>query len=722
MTKSNLPAETAAKSRDNARLFIALFSVHGLIRGHDLELGRDADTGGQTKYVVELAKALGQRDDVRQVLLLTRKIVDARVSSDYAQDFEVLSNKVQIVRIACGEAGYIRKELLWETLDTFCDNTLTYFRQTTGLPDILHSHYADAGYVGARLSRQTGVPLVHTGHSLGRGKRKQLLAAGVTQAALEQTYQISRRIDAEEDTLSVAVRVITSTRQEVDQQYAMYDFYQPERMRVVPPGTDLETFHPPAPTSQRRPPAIASELARFLSDPGKPIILALARPDPKKNLIRLVQAYGESAALRAAANLVLIVGNRDDVADDKAESGQVHGELLLTIDKYDLYGHVAYPKRHQSTDVADLYRLATASGGVFINPALTEPFGLTLIEAAACGLPMVATQDGGPVEILANCDNGYLIDPLDSQDMTDKLLRVLDERENWQRMSQNGIEGARKHYSWKAHVASYLEVIRPLADKTESIAVLPKGRKTSRFRQRALFTTLDLNLTGDSASLVLLVQRIQAQRKSMLFGVATGRHLEDALGELRRHNIPEPDVLITHQGTQIHYAPGLNRDTAWEQHIAHHWNPAGVRSLLNGYPGLTPQSRQQQSYFKISYMVDPSVADIAAIRQTLLRGEQDVNVVFSFGQFLDVIPTRASKGLAVRWCASRLGFQLDHTLVAGVTAADADMLRGNTLGAVIASQHPAELAGLSSADRIYYSRQQFAAGILESMAHYGFEA
>ena len=57
-------------------LFIVLISVHGLIRGHDLELGRDADTGGQTKYVVELARALGERADVERVILLTRRVID----------------------------------------------------------------------------------------------------------------------------------------------------------------------------------------------------------------------------------------------------------------------------------------------------------------------------------------------------------------------------------------------------------------------------------------------------------------------------------------------------------------------------------------------------------------------------------------------------------------------------------------------------------------------
>ncbi|MBU4046685.1 MAG: HAD family hydrolase, partial [Gammaproteobacteria bacterium] len=105
-------------------LFIVLVSVHGLIRGHDLELGRDADTGGQTKYVVELARALGERRDVERVVLLTRRVLDENVSPDYAEPLEALSEKAHIVRIDCGEPVYLRKEMLWDTLESFSDNAL----------------------------------------------------------------------------------------------------------------------------------------------------------------------------------------------------------------------------------------------------------------------------------------------------------------------------------------------------------------------------------------------------------------------------------------------------------------------------------------------------------------------------------------------------------------------------------------------------------------------
>ena len=90
----------------------------------------------------------------------------------------------------------------------------------------------------------------------------------------------------------------------------------------------------------------------------------------------------------------------------------------------DLYGKVAYPKHHRPDDVSLLYRLAALSRGIFVNPALTEPFGLTLIEAAASGLPIVATEDGGPQDIIGHCHNGLLIDPLDSEAMSPKTRNV----------------------------------------------------------------------------------------------------------------------------------------------------------------------------------------------------------------------------------------------------------------------------------------------------------
>ncbi|MHB8847810.1 MAG: HAD family hydrolase [Burkholderiales bacterium] len=699
-------------------LFILLISVHGLIRWHNLELGRDADTGGQTKYVVELARALADRAEVEKVVLLTRRVIDNQVSPDYAEPYEPLSAKAAIVRIECGEQKYLRKEMLWDSLDNFSDTALTYLKSLERIPDVIHSHYADAGYVGSRLSHQLGVPLVHTGHSLGRNKRQQLLASGITHSEIETTYNISHRIEAEETTLGVAQRIITSTQQEIEQQYGLYDFYQPEYMRVIPPGIDLKKFFPPK--KNEKVSDIATELKRFLNQPDKPIILALSRPDPKKNIVTLIEAYGDTPQLQQFANLVIVAGNRDDIQDMDPVSRTVLNEILLVIDKYDLYGKVAYPKHHKSEDVATFYRLAAASRGVFINPALTEPFGLTLIEAAACGLPILATEDGGPVDIIKNCQNGYLINPLDKAAIADKLLHILTDDNEWRLLAKNGIEGVRRHYSWHAHVGKYLEVIYPLVEKTEPILRMKLSRRPGLFRDRALFTSLDLNLIGERESLSKFLQTMQAHRKAIIFGIATGRRMDDALSTLKQYNIPPPDVFITGQGTEIHYAPNLTEDAVWTRHINHLWNPQAVRDILKDVAGLKIQPKRRQGDFKISYYIDPALANIHDIRKILLRNEQAVNVIFSFGQFLDILPIRASKGLALRWCAEQLGFLLENTLVTGVSGADADMLRGNTLGVVLDSRHQEELSDLANLDKIYFAKKHHAAGILEAMGHYEF--
>lgn len=126
--------------------------------------------------------------------------------------------------------------------------------------------------------------------------------------------------------------------------------------------------------------------------------------------------------------MLIVAGNRDDIDDLDEGAQEVFHELLVAIDRYDLYGKVALPKHHQRGEVPLIYRIAAASGGVFVNPALTEPFGLTLIEAAASSLPIVATEDGGPRDIIGNCQNGFLIDPLEPTTISSALCQLLTDR------------------------------------------------------------------------------------------------------------------------------------------------------------------------------------------------------------------------------------------------------------------------------------------------------
>ena len=695
-----------------------MLSIHGLIRGENLELGIDADTGGQTKYVVDLARALSALPEVAQVDLVTRRIVDPNISSDYAVVEESLAPGARIVRIKSGPQEYIRKEELWDHLDSFTDNLAEWFSGQPRYPSLIHSHYADAGYVGVRVSNLLGVPLVHTGHSLGRDKRKQLIAKGMSRQQIEQAYNIERRIDAEEEVLSNADLVVTSTQNEVQEQYELYNYYDPDRMAVIPPGTDLQQFRP---YSKDEVITFKDEVDRFLTDPEKPIVLALSRPDERKNILALIEAYGESAELQSKANLLIVVGNRDDIRDMDDGAQAVLTNILVWIDTYDLYGKVALPKRHRADEVPKIYRMVAAGHGVFINPALTEPFGLTILEAAASGLPVVATENGGPVDIIKNCRCGELIDPMDRGQIAAALLKLLDNDGNWRRASKNGIRGVRDHYAWEAHAKAYSGKIRSLTRKLR----LPPGERpmpdTLKYSDRMLVTDLDQSLLGDPDSRGDFLRVVREHRKSVTYCIATGRRLDSALAVMKKHGIPLPDVLMSSAGTRIHYGSALNEDHLWADHIDHDWSPRRIRHLLTDVPGLKLQEKIEQTDAKISYYYDPLLAPSVDAINTLLRQQEvTANVLLSFGQFLDVLPSRASKGQALRYVAQRLGIVLDKVLVAGGSGADEDMMRGNTLAVVVENRHDEELSLLPEVDRIYFAAGKYAAGILKAIDHYDF--
>ena len=143
--------------------------------------------------------------------------------------------------------------------------------------------------------------------------------------------------------------------------------------------------------------------------------------------------------------------------------------------------------------------------------------------------------------------------------------------------------------------------------------------------------------------------------------------------------------------------------------------------ILADLPGIKLQPKTEQSSFKISYYIDPNLApDLEEINNLLHLHEMSVSVFLSFGQFLDIVPVRASKGFALRWFADQWEIPLEHMLVAGGSGADEDMMRGNTMAVVVANRHHEELSGLIDQDRIYFAKQPYAAGILEAIEHYRF--
>lgn len=705
------------------QLYVLLISVHGLIRGEHLELGVDADTGGQCTYVLDLAKALAEHPQVGKVDLMTRLIEDPDVSPDYAQPEEPLSDKARIIRFPCGPKRYMRKETLWPHLDQMVDRCLHYLRQQGRLPDVIHSHYADAGYVGRQLSMLLGIPQVHTGHSLGKPKQDRLLSSGRKAANIEKQFNFERRIAEEQALIRHASMIVTSTRQEVELQYGMYSQPDPKRFRVIPPGTDTSRFSPPG----RRPISgtLEQSINRFLENPKKPMILCICRPEVRKNIKGLVAAYGNNPALQRRANLVLVAGSRDNIRDLEKSQAAVLNELLLDIDTYDLWGKVAIPKNHAQEDVPDIYRMAAKSRGIFINAAFTEPFGLTLLEAAACGLPVIAPDDGGPRDILANCHHGLLVDTLNSEAIGEALLSALTEKARWRKWSKSGVINVKRHYTWAGHVNKYVKEIRSLLRRQrknlrKQHIALHSGKSPIPLAQHAFITDIDNTLLGRRDGQEALVKWLIENVGYTIFGIATGRPLESAIDILRKNRIPIPDVLITSVGSEIHYGIGRIPDIGWANHIRHLWRREDVLKAMKDIPGIRLQADENQREFKISYVVNPNkMPPVEKVRQHLREQGLHAQVIYSHSEFLDLLPIRASKGHAIRYLSYKWGLPLASFLVSGDSGNDTEMLIGDTM-AVVVGNYSEDLSPLKGMPRIYFAEATHANGILEGMQHYKF--
>ena len=716
--------------------YIQMFSIHGLLRSENMELGRDADTGGQIKYVVELANALSQREEVRQVELFTRLVSDKAVSKDYAKPVERVNDKFKIVRIQCGGRKYIRKELLWPHLDEFVDKTIKYIKQQKMIPDILHGHYPDGGYVSMQLSEIFGITLIYTGHSLGRSKLNSLLNNGMKKNDIDKKFKIDHRITMEEEILKHTDFIVSSTHHEIKEQYAQYENSDIPKFKVIPPGLDIDTFYPfyhdilpEAEKDEAKMYAHASmleELNRFLMHPDRPLILSLCRPDKRKNIAGLITAYGENLELQSMANLAVFAGIRKDISEMGDNERDVLTEILLLMDKYDLYGKIAIPKKHDfEYEVPELYRIAAEKRGAFVNSALTEPFGITLIESAACGLPVIAPNDGGPRDIIKNCKCGLLVDTTDTKALAAAVKQIIANSEKWKQYSKAGIMNIRKYYTWKSHAKTYIKEIKrsggsPGREKmTVAVPGDAIGKRLAKLNH-FIITDIDNTLIGEQNDhLNELLTLLKKHRKYIGFGVATGRTVESARAHLKENGVYSPDIIISSVGAEIYYGKNIYHAKGWAAHISAKWDREKIVSTLKGLRFLTYQEEVTQRQFKVSYNMRPGKDRLEKIHERLLRNKCRYMLIYSHDKYIDILPYRASKGKALRYLSYKWEIPLNKFLVCGDSGNDEEMLRGDPLAVVVGNYSP-ELAKLKGQRNVFFSKQKYAEGILEGIQHYKF--
>jgi sucrose-phosphate synthase len=718
--------------------YVQLFSPHGLIRYDTPEIGRDKDTGGQVKYVLELLETLSQHPRIRKVDLFTRRIADKRVSSSYEKEIETINDKARIVRINCGGNMYRNKETLWDYLDEFVDKTIRFIEREGDIPDVVHGHYADGNYIASHLSEIFGIPFISTAHSLGRNKKNILLEQGLSKEKINEKFNIERRIHEEENFLKTADAIIVSTEHIIETQWSLYENKKFGKFHVIPPGVNSDFFYPfyriDLPSfklsieQEQALYRVNSEIERFLFNPTKPLILSIGRADRRKNFEAIIQSYGQDKELQAMANLAIFAGVRKDITQMQPDEQEILTRLLLLLDKYDLYGKMAIPKKNDPQfEVPEIYRITARKKGVFVNATPGENFGLTIVEAAACGLPVIASPTGGPKEILETSENGLLVDVEDPLAIANALKKIISDQSLWEKFSANGIKAASSQYSWQTHAEKYVHMIdemfaqKDAADKT----FMHKTAYGKKLFKAKLFVVSDLDGTliekEKTNGLNEFKQWIKEHKNEIVFGIASGRNKQITEEALINHGLDNADVMICSAGSEIYYTKNYIPDNGFESHIDFQWKREELKKALESFKGIRLQEPDAQWQYKLSYYVNDNFDndDLADLYKFLDDRKLRVKLLLTENKYLDFLPFRAGKGNAVRYLSYKWKVPIENFITAGNSGNDIDMLRGKTKGIVVANYSP-ELEELKKYKNknIYFANQPLAKGVLEGIQFY----
>lgn len=489
---------------------VAILSPHGFF-GQTNVLGRP-DTGGQVVYILDQVRALEQEMCTRlaeqgldiqpEIVVITRLIPEAQGSA-CDQRLEPINGtrKARILRVPFrSESGevvphWISRFEIWPYLEQYTlDVERELLAELGGRPDLIIGNYSDGNLVATLLSQRLGVTQCNIAHALEKTK---YLYSDLYWQHNEAQYHFSCQFTADLIAMNAADFILASTYQEiagtreaVGQYEAHMAFTMPRLFRVVggidvydpkfnivSPGADPAVYFPYTETERRLQHLVPeiealiygeephSDIRGVLTHSDRPLLFTMARLDRIKNIAGLVDWYGQCEALRQEANLLVISGHVDPArSGDQEESEQIH-RMHELFDRHGLDGQVRWLGMHLEKNIAgEIYRYVADTRGAFVQPALFEAFGLTVIEAMSTGLPTFATCFGGPSEIIQDGASGFHIDPnhglASAERMAQFFARCRDNPDYWNFISQGGLVRVAQRYTWKHYAERLMTLAR----------------------------------------------------------------------------------------------------------------------------------------------------------------------------------------------------------------------------------------------------------------------
>jgi sucrose synthase len=486
---------------------VVIMSPHGYF-GQSNVLGLP-DTGGQVVYILDQVRALecemrrrldevGLPDITPCVMVVTRLIPQAMGTTCNERIERIHGTEhAYILRVPFrDESGRVLKKWvsrfdLWPYVERYTlDVQREILAELGQKPDLIIGNYSDGNLVASLLAHRMFVTQCNIAHAIEKTKYQD---ADIKWREMDSTYHFSCQFTADLIAMNHADFIITSTYQEiagnetlVGQYESMKAFTMPELYRVVEgidvydpkfnivsPGADQDIYYP-YDQSDRRLTSLHPELKDLvygsteapiavgvLKDHNKPLLFTMARLDRVKNLTGLVEWYAKSERLRNLANLVVVGGviDPEDTGDreERAECEKMHGLIKHYNLKDQVRWIVAQKNRVRN---GELYRFIADTRGAFVQPALYEAFGLTVVEAMTCGLPTFATCNGGPSEIIKNGKSGFHIDPYHGDKavnvIADFFERCGRDPNYWQKISKGGLERIYSRYTWEIYAKRLL--------------------------------------------------------------------------------------------------------------------------------------------------------------------------------------------------------------------------------------------------------------------------
>lgn len=378
------------------------------------------DSGGMNVYVRELVGALAQAG-VRSVVYVRRWADDLPEVVDVEPGFRV-------VHVPAGPAD-LPKEALPGVVDEFTERVGEHL-VTLGDVDAIHANYWLSGLVGHRLKHRLSLPLVSTFHTLARVK------------AETGDPEPQRRVDAEAEVIGCSDVILASCVAEANQLVGLYNA-DPARIELVPPGVDHAFFSP----GDRRGARQALGLGEH------PVVLFVGRVQPLKGLDVAIEALARMR--RDDARLVVVGGPSGPDGDREA----AHCRALVAAAGLTDRVHWVPPQPHHL--LSTYYRAAD----VAVVPSRSESFGLVALEAAACGIPVVAAAVGGLRTLVEHGRTGFLVDDRDPALFAAHLDALLDDPATAAELGANAAALGRG-YSWSTTAARLRRLYADLAARS----------------------------------------------------------------------------------------------------------------------------------------------------------------------------------------------------------------------------------------------------------------